>query len=126
MTDVLPVRGARVVLRRCAAGDLEAFLAYRGDPAVARFQDWAAMTRAEVGITLARAAQGGGRATEAVRLAVALILARTEAQVIHGIADIRNAPSLAMLTRAGFRAVREQTTTEGGETFTERFHVIER
>ena len=35
MTDGLPVRGARVVLRRCAAGDLEAFLAYRGDPEVA-------------------------------------------------------------------------------------------
>jgi RimJ/RimL family protein N-acetyltransferase len=58
-------------------------------------------TEAEIGITLARAAQGRGLATEALRGAFGLVFARTGAGRITGIADARNAPSMRMLARAG-------------------------
>jgi RimJ/RimL family protein N-acetyltransferase len=42
------LRTARLRLRRFGAGDLDAFVAYRADPDVARFQSWeAGYTRAE-------------------------------------------------------------------------------
>ena len=40
MPPPLPVRTPRLVLRPFAAGDLDAFAAYRADPAVAAYQGW--------------------------------------------------------------------------------------
>jgi RimJ/RimL family protein N-acetyltransferase len=44
---MLPLHGPRVVLRRFARPDLKAFLAYRNDPNVARFQGWKGFNRAK-------------------------------------------------------------------------------
>jgi len=40
VSESLPVRTPRLVLRPFAAGDLDAFAAYRADPAVAAYQSW--------------------------------------------------------------------------------------
>ena len=42
--DILPAISGRIVLRRLATSDLAAFLDYRRDPQVARYQGWEAMT----------------------------------------------------------------------------------
>ena len=42
---LLLLRSRRLLLRRLGVGDLEGFLAYRGDPEVARFQGWEAFSR---------------------------------------------------------------------------------
>lgn len=44
MADPLPRRGARVLLRRFAADDLEALQSYRNDEEVARYQSWSVMS----------------------------------------------------------------------------------
>ena len=41
----LPVSTERLLLRRLAASDLDAFHAYRNDPEIARYQSWDGMTR---------------------------------------------------------------------------------
>ena len=41
------MRSARLLLRRLAYEDLDAFLAYRNDPEVARYQSWDGMTTEE-------------------------------------------------------------------------------
>ena len=38
--EALPITTERLILRRFADGDLEAFLGYRSDPQVARYQSW--------------------------------------------------------------------------------------
>src|SRR5436190_4776705 len=43
----LPLHSPRLVLRRLAGDDLEAFLAYRNDANVARYQSWKGIGRAE-------------------------------------------------------------------------------
>ena len=43
---LLPIAGARVLLRRLRPGDLAAFQAYRADPALGRYQGWTAMADA--------------------------------------------------------------------------------
>lgn len=45
--DPLPRQGPRITLRRLRVADLEPFQAYRGDPAVGRFQGWSPMTTSE-------------------------------------------------------------------------------
>lgn len=40
MTEMLPIRSERVVLRRLSSGDLAAFQAYRHDPKVGLYQGW--------------------------------------------------------------------------------------
>jgi len=42
---LLPLELDHIVLRKLHTGDLDAFLAYRTDPLVARFQGWETMTR---------------------------------------------------------------------------------
>ena len=144
-------------LRRLTLADLPAFLTYRNDPDVARYQSWEAMDAAraaaflkamsektpllspghwtqiavadaetdallgdmgwhvsqdgrevELGITLASAAQGKGHATRAMQSAVAEVFRRTEAARVVAFADLRNAPSRALLRRAGFHSLGEQ------------------
>ncbi|WGH79534.1 GNAT family N-acetyltransferase [Jannaschia ovalis] len=55
----------------------------------------------ELGITLARAAQGAGLAEEAVHLATRMVWDGTEAQRIVVNTDARNAPALALIARLG-------------------------
>ena len=57
----------------------------------------------EIGITLARGAQGLGYARRAVRLAVHLVWRDSSAQCIRAITDARNAAALILLERSGFR-----------------------
>lgn len=57
---------------------------------------------AELGITLARAAQGKGHATRAVAMAVDLLFDTTPITRINAWADIRNTPSCRLMVRAGF------------------------
>ncbi len=58
---------------------------------------------AELGFTLAPAAQGRGLATEAVGAAVQMLLRHTAVQRIVAVADTRNAASLRLLQRLGLR-----------------------
>jgi RimJ/RimL family protein N-acetyltransferase len=143
----------RLVLRRFRDDDLDAFVAYRSDPEVARYQSWdapyppaearrfldslraadpdtpgewfqfavalggddrligdcAALVlpgdpgQAQIGFSLARAAQGRGYATEAVRrLLDYLLLERGKHRVTAG-CDDRNLRSAALLERVGMR-----------------------
>lgn len=157
--DSLPVTIGHVTLRRLAPRDLPAFLAYRSDPEVARYQSWgeadeqsarrliAAMadanipdagawsqiavadqggallgdmglylsddaTEAELGITLARAAQGGGVAATAVRAAAALLFRTPTLRRIVAIADKRNIAAITCMEATGFRFTHEADFTE--------------
>jgi RimJ/RimL family protein N-acetyltransferase len=151
----------RLVVRRFAPADAEAFAAYRSDPSVARYQSWtapfaAAEARhlmssfaaaaedaegwfqyavalpagpligdvgvnrqgrvAELGFTMARAYQGKGYATEAVRA----VLGRVFAAGVHKVSaecDARNEPSARLLTRVGFtrEGLRREHTWLKGE-----------
>ena len=142
----------RLSLRPFEADDLEAFVAYRSDPEVARYQAWdspyptadaelflssqrglvfgrpgewlqlAIVDRAsgtvcgdcavrvaadqpataEVGVTLARASQGTGLATEALTALVAELFERGMHRVFAE-ADDRNVPVQRLLERLGFR-----------------------
>lgn len=74
-------------------------------------------TEVELGITLARAHHGKGIATQAMREAVAQIFARTAVPRIVAYADVRNAPSCALLPRAGFVHIGTEVT----DGVTERF-----
>jgi RimJ/RimL family protein N-acetyltransferase len=43
----LPLKTSRAIVRRLAATDLSAFLAYRADPELARYQGWSPMSETE-------------------------------------------------------------------------------
>src|SRR6185503_6667165 len=45
--DVLPVFTERLILRRLHEKDIEALVAYRSDPEVARYQNWTEVTECE-------------------------------------------------------------------------------
>lgn len=74
---------------------------------------------AEIGFTLARDAQGAGRATAAVQAAVALVFAYTGAARVDGVTDARNLASIRLLERAGFRRGATRTAEFKGERCTE-------
>jgi RimJ/RimL family protein N-acetyltransferase len=42
--DIFPIRSARLILRRFQEKDLPAFVAYRFDPEIARYQAWSSIT----------------------------------------------------------------------------------
>ncbi|MEM8848641.1 MAG: GNAT family N-acetyltransferase [Pseudomonadota bacterium] len=62
-------------------------------------------TELELGITLARAAQGRGLAPQAIRIAADLVFAETPARRIVLITDARNAAMLAVAKRLGLTQV---------------------
>src|SRR5438477_2960368 len=143
----------RLTLRPFQADDLEAFVAYRSDPEVARYQSWDrtySMTNAksflssqrelvfgqpgewlqlaivdrqrgalcgdcavrvltdqpataEVGVTLARADQGKGLATEALTAVLTELFEQRGIHRVFAQADDRNAPVLRLFGRLGFR-----------------------
>ena len=60
--------------------------------------------QAEFGITLARAHHGRGLASEALRALLSLLFDTLEKHRVFGSIDPRNARSIALVQRAGFRA----------------------
>jgi [ribosomal protein S5]-alanine N-acetyltransferase len=80
----------------------------------------------EIGFSMARSVQGRGLGTEAVRCALALLFESGQADIVEGITDARNAPSIRLLERVGMRLVRTQLTLFKGEACTERVYSIAR
>lgn len=80
----------------------------------------------EIGFTLASAWQGRGIASAAVRAAVALSFAATPVPFLLAVADERNAASLRLLARLGFREIGQRPSESHGEACVERVHVLER
>ena len=78
----------------------------------------------EIGFSMAPSAQGRGIGTEAVRCALALLFESGRVDVVEGITDARNAPSIQLLERVGMRLVRTQQALFKGETCTERVYSI--
>ncbi|KAI9019629.1 putative integron gene cassette protein [Hyaloraphidium curvatum] len=81
---------------------------------------------AEVGITLARGAQGRGLATAAMEAVLDLLWERTPAERVRAAADARNAPSIRLLERLGFRLSGTREGDFKGERCTEFVYVLER
>ena len=72
-------------------------------------------TEAEIGFTLAAAAQGRGLGSEAVRGALGLIFQTTPVDRVIGVTDAENTPSLRLMERMGFEKVAEEETVFRGE-----------
>ena len=70
---------------------------------------------AEFGFSLARAAQGRGLASAAVREAIARVFAHTPAQRIHAQTDTRNTACIRLLERLGATLVARIDTEFRGE-----------
>lgn len=83
-------------------------------------------TEAEIGFSMAPAAQGRGLATEAVRMALAWLFASTEVARVVAITDSRNVPSIRLLERLGMQRVQTVAATFRGEACTEHRYSIER
>jgi RimJ/RimL family protein N-acetyltransferase len=148
-----PITTERLVLAPLAHRDREAFVAYRRDPLVARWQSWepdystedadallagqpegivpasgawlqiAVRDRAsgtllgdvavhavadqpdtyELGVTLARAAQGTGVAAEALSAVIEELFGELAAHRVIAITDARNTAAARLFTRLGFR-----------------------
>lgn len=147
-----PCRVEDIRLRALRDDDLTAFLAYRGDPQVARYQGWWPMdetkaraflrgqgardagrdtrpwrqfaiadaasdallgdlgvwmlrdgTEAEIGITVAPAAQGRAIGRKAMRAALAMLFADPAVIRVRADADAHNTACRRMLAAAGFR-----------------------
>jgi len=151
--STIEIETERLSLRPFQADDLEAFVDYRCDPEVARYQSWddtysmadaesflssqrglafgqpgewlqlAIVDRetgavlgdcavrvatdqpatAEIGVTLARASQGKGLATEALTALVTELFEKCGMHRVVAEADDRNAPIRRLLERLGFR-----------------------
>lgn len=81
---------------------------------------------AEIGISLARAAQHRGVATEALVLALRLLFDATPVAHALAITDARNAACIRLLERAGFRRRSARDTVFRGEPCVEYVYVAER
>jgi aminoglycoside 6'-N-acetyltransferase len=79
---------------------------------------------AELGITLAREAQGRGLAEEAARALIAGLASDTAVRRVVGITDARNAPSARLLERLGMRFEAEEETIFRGEPCVERRYAL--
>lgn len=152
-----------VLLRRLRSADVTAFVAYRSDPVVARYQGWALMSEAEasafiagmanaplfqpgawvqlaiaraeddalvgdvglfvaedsafaeIGFTVAPAAQARGYASAAAAAALELLFEHTSAARVIGVTDARNAASVKVLERAGMRRIESREAMSKGE-----------
>jgi len=80
----------------------------------------------EIGYTLARAAQGAGRATEAVQLAVHAVFTHTAATRVLAVTDERNRPSVRLLQRLGFGLLATQEAVFRGQACREQVFMLER
>ena len=81
---------------------------------------------AEIGFSMAPAAQRRGMGSEAVTAALALLFARADVEIIEGITDARNMPSIRLLERVGMRLDRSQETPFKGELCTEHVYSLTR
>lgn len=82
---------------------------------------------AEFGFSLARAAQGRGIATAAVRSAIAMVFEQTTVQRIHAQADTRNAACIRLLERLPARLIDRIGTEFRGEACIElRYELAQR
>ena len=151
-SQMLPLEAPRLVLRRFNAGDLNAFLAYRNDPEVARWQGWSRISpgeaeefvskqqvqaiaqpgqwlqitialkqtgqsigdcalkihttdtrQATIGITLSRAFQGRGLATEAVSTLLDYLFLQGKLHRVQADTDPDNIPAWKLLERLRMR-----------------------
>lgn len=98
---------------RKLVGDIGLFLAQDG-------------SYAEVGVTLARSAQGAGLATLAVQAAISLVFARTTAAQVIGVTDQRNAASIRLLQRVGMQLTESREALFKGEPCTELVFALQR
>lgn len=82
---------------------------------------------AEFGFTLARAAQGQGLATAAIRAAVTLVFEQTAVRRIHAQTDARNTACVRLLERLPARLLARIATEFRGEPCTElRYELAQR
>lgn len=81
---------------------------------------------AELGFTLAPAAQGQGLATEAVGAAAQMLLAHTPVQRIVAVADVRNTASIKLLQRLGLRRFAVLPALFGGQPCVEAHFALRR
>ena len=81
---------------------------------------------AEIGFSVAPAAQRRGLGTEALGAALALLFELERVERIEGITDTRNMPSIRLLERVGMRLDRTQEALFKGETCTEHVYSIVR
>jgi len=81
---------------------------------------------AEVGFTLEPAAQGQGIATAAVREALQLVFEATQVQQVLGITDGRNAASVRLLERVGFRHTQSRNALFRDEPCVEEIFALPR
>lgn len=79
-----------------------------------------------VGFTLAPSVQGRGIATSAVRLALMIFFRVTSARHMEGITDSRNARSIRLLERIGFRYLGSTPAVFRGEACVERTYLLPR
>ena len=81
---------------------------------------------AEIGFSMAPAAQRRGIGSEAVMAALALLFDSAMVEIVEGITDARNIPSIRLLERVGMRLNRTQETLCKGELCTEHVYAIAR
>lgn len=81
---------------------------------------------AEIGFTLARAAQGRGLATAGVRAALAWVFESTRVERVFGITDARNEASIRLLERVGMRRIETRDTVFRGEPCVEWVYALDR
>ena len=79
---------------------------------------------AEIGFSMAPAAQGRGLGREAVEGALALLFDATRIDIVEGITDARNVPSIRLLERVGMRIDRSRETLFKGEMCTEHVYSL--
>ena len=83
-------------------------------------------TEAEIGFSMDPVAQGRGLATEAVRMALAMLFANTQVARVVAITDARNAPSIRLLERLGMQRVQTVAAMFRGEPCMEHRYSVER
>jgi len=80
----------------------------------------------ELGFTLAPFAQGRGIATAAVGQALQVLFGSTAVKQVLGVTDSRNAASVRLLERVGFRHHESRSTVFRGESCSEEIYVLMR
>ena len=83
-------------------------------------------TSAEVGFTLASAAQGMGFGTDAVKAAIRLTFDHAPVAQIVAVTDARNLPALRLLERVGMRRVNTVAAVFRGQPCVEHVYAISR
>lgn len=83
-------------------------------------------SRGEIGFTFWPAQQGKGYATEAVRATIDYVFATLGVDVVAGVTDARNAPSIALLERIGMTRVSTARVRFKGEWCDEHTYELRR